>query len=195
IAIEGNIGCGKSTMMSYFERNFFNAEVVYEPVKYWSNLGGYNALELMYRRPSEYAFLFNNYTLLTRQMIVKDKPKKQFKFIERSLHSTYNIFIQNAYDCGDLTKSEFLLLQNIYTKFSEDCSNEIDLILDNVSLIFVAISSILLDTEESLNGRDRITLVSRFSNSSIIYLRARPLICYQRLINRNRPEESGIPLV
>ena len=42
--MEGNIGCGKSTMMEYFKNCSDSVEVVPEPLEKWTNLNGHNAL-------------------------------------------------------------------------------------------------------------------------------------------------------
>ena len=65
VSVEGNIGSGKSTMLDYFDK-FPEVELLPEPVKQWTDLGGHNMLQKLYEDPKKYNFQFQSYVLLTR---------------------------------------------------------------------------------------------------------------------------------
>ena len=65
VSVEGNIGSGKSTMLSYFEK-FGDVELVPEPVGQWCDLNGHNLLAKLYENPSRWSFQFQSYVQLTR---------------------------------------------------------------------------------------------------------------------------------
>ena len=65
VSVEGNIGSGKSTMLSYFEK-FGDVELVPEPVGQWCDLNGHNLLAKLYEDPSRWSFQFQSYVQLTR---------------------------------------------------------------------------------------------------------------------------------
>ena len=58
VAVEGNIGSGKSTFLEHFEKYSSQVELLPEPVENWRNLGGHNLLQQMYEEPDRWSFLF-----------------------------------------------------------------------------------------------------------------------------------------
>ena len=54
VCMEGNIGSGKTTAMSFFDQTTF--QVLCEPVTLWKNIGGCNLLEHFYKEPSKFSF-------------------------------------------------------------------------------------------------------------------------------------------
>ena len=58
VAVEGNIGSGKSTFLEHFEKYSSQVELLPEPVESWRNLGGHNLLQQMYEEPGRWSFLF-----------------------------------------------------------------------------------------------------------------------------------------
>lgn len=66
VAIEGNIGAGKSTFLDYISKKFPNRVNIYcEPVHRWRNVNGTNLFDLMYKDPKRYGFIFQSYVQLT----------------------------------------------------------------------------------------------------------------------------------
>ena len=47
VAVEGNIGCGKSTFLNYFENIYPNIEVMPEPIDKWRDVKGINLFVIM----------------------------------------------------------------------------------------------------------------------------------------------------
>lgn len=81
IAVEGNVGCGKSTFLQYLSKNP-NVEIYPESVERWRNINGINLLQLMYSNPRKYAFPFQLYATLTMLETHEKKSSKPFKIME-----------------------------------------------------------------------------------------------------------------
>ncbi|RXG61031.1 Deoxynucleoside kinase [Armadillidium vulgare] len=65
VAVEGNIGSGKSTFLNYFSK-LPNVLTFEEPIDKWTNVSGNNLLQMLYEDPSRWSFLFQSYVQLTR---------------------------------------------------------------------------------------------------------------------------------
>ncbi|XP_074648250.1 thymidine kinase 2, mitochondrial-like [Tubulanus polymorphus] len=114
VSVEGNIGCGKSTLIEFFD-NSPVVEAIKEPVEKWCNLRGHNALELLYQDPVRWSFSFNNYAQLTRLQMHRTKTKKAVKMLERSLYSTRYCFVENSYRDGIITELEYAVLSDWFS--------------------------------------------------------------------------------
>lgn len=68
--IEGNIGCGKSTILEILETHFPSIKFLEEPVEEWRNVGntGNNILHSYYQDTSRWGLSFLQYALFTRLM-------------------------------------------------------------------------------------------------------------------------------
>ncbi|RUS88106.1 hypothetical protein EGW08_004159, partial [Elysia chlorotica] len=97
VCIEGNIGCGKTTLLNYFER-FQNCEVVAEPVEKWRNVEGYNALGLMYTDPERWGMALQTYIQLTMLQIHNQQQEKDVRLMERSIYSAKYCFTDNLFE-------------------------------------------------------------------------------------------------
>ena len=85
LAVEGNIGAGKSTFLSIMSDPVLELqdiiEVVPEPVEQWQSVpsgeGGppINLLDRFYKDPKRYAYTFQHYVLLTRMEKVRGGGK------------------------------------------------------------------------------------------------------------------------
>ncbi|XP_050391076.1 deoxynucleoside kinase [Patella vulgata] len=153
VSIEGNIGCGKTTLLEYY-RNSPNVEAIPEPVEQWTNVKGHNALELLYKDPKRWSFSFNMYAQLTRIKMHQHQQIKPIKMLERSLYSTQYCFVENDYRNGTLNGLEHSIITEWFNWLIESQQVTVDL---------------------------------------IVYLRADPEVCHQRIKQRSRKEESGVP--
>lgn len=81
LAVEGNIGAGKSTFLNIMADQALELqdiiEVVPEPVEEWQSVAGaeggegpVNLLDRFYKDPQRYAYTFQHYVLLTRMQKV-----------------------------------------------------------------------------------------------------------------------------
>lgn len=121
IHIEGNIGAGKSTMLEYLKKNL-DCNISQEPVKEWLNLsdGQDNILQKFYNDINRWSFAFQMNCFISRTHQLKQLPKGELNFIERSVYSD-KIFALNCYNSGNMNKIEF----DIYERWSSWLLNEL----------------------------------------------------------------------
>jgi deoxyadenosine/deoxycytidine kinase len=106
--IEGNIGCGKTTLIRQLKENP-NLEVIEEPVDVWKtikNEEGENILGLFYKNSKEYAYLFQTIVFKSRMMSIEQPQKKLIRFSERSIWTDKNIFSNSCYEMGVMNTIE-----------------------------------------------------------------------------------------
>ncbi|KAK2142971.1 hypothetical protein LSH36_891g02027 [Paralvinella palmiformis] len=108
VAVEGNIGSGKSTLLEYFRTCPLVEKLLYED-------------------PSRWCFLFNNYVMLSRLEIHSYRQTTPVKLMERSLHSTRHIFIENSYRSGSLTDLEYSVLEAWFENLLAQPCTHVDL--------------------------------------------------------------------
>lgn len=93
VAVEGNIGSGKTTFLEHFSKHD-GVCVLAEPVEYWRNVNGTNLLALMYEDPKKWSFTFQSYVQLTMlQNHLKSTPYP-IKLMERSIYSARYCFVE-----------------------------------------------------------------------------------------------------
>jgi len=170
IYIEGNIGAGKTTFIEAFEeyfkrKNISNAFIKREPVDQWlstTDSTGKNLLEYFYSDTKKYGFAFQMNAFISRTNDILNMIKKNgsecprvFNFIERSVYTDKNVFMECNFRRGNITEIEYNIYQTWFDVFSK---------------------------QFNLNG------------GVIIYLKTKGGICDERIKNRNRTEESGIPI-
>lgn len=153
VSIEGNIGCGKTTLLEYFKSSKV-VEAIKEPVDQWTNVQGHNALQLLYDDPSRWSFSFNIYAQLTRVQMHTKPHTKPVKMLERSLYSTRHCFVENDFRNKTINGLEHAILNEWFDYLTHMPGTGIDL---------------------------------------IVYLRADPMVCYDRIKKRSRKEEAGVP--
>jgi len=92
IYIEGNIGCGKSTIMQHYN-NYKNVDILCEPIELWENFHGSNLLELQYKKQFNFLFQTTVYISRLEQM---NKCSKSVRIMERSLYSSFEVFVEQS---------------------------------------------------------------------------------------------------
>jgi thymidylate kinase len=130
IAIEGNIGSGKSTLVSKLEEIFKNNTDYYflqEPVSIWNTIkdeNGVTILEKFYNETEKYAFQFQMMAYISRLSILREALKnKNAKYIitERSIYTDSNVFAKMLYDDKKINLIEY----TIYKKWFDEFISEI----------------------------------------------------------------------
>ena len=130
IAIEGNIGSGKSTLVSKLEEIFKNNTDYYflqEPVSIWNTIkdeNGVTILEKFYNETEKYAFQFQMMAYISRLSILREALKnKNAKYIitERSIYTDSNVFAKMLYDDKKISLIEY----TIYKKWFDEFISEI----------------------------------------------------------------------
>jgi deoxyadenosine/deoxycytidine kinase len=165
IAIEGNIGVGKSTflrLMNKVKGLEGNIVTMPEPVDKWQNVGGnseYNLLECFYKNPHRYSYTFQSYAFITRFLQHNDgvinNPNK-VRILERSVFTDRKVFVSSLKDNKYLDDMEV----SLYNEWFEP--------------VLATLPNLVPDV--------------------VVYLRASPETCMSRLKKRSRQEESNIEL-
>ncbi|CAH8594427.1 unnamed protein product [Schistosoma intercalatum] len=153
--VEGNIGCGKSTFLRYFQQLSPKNEVMHEPLYLWKDARGYDLFELMYHDQRRWSVPFQAQVLVTLLDRQSKPPTKPIRLLERSIHSSRYCFTENMHNNGSISDADYEELLKIFQWILKNKSGPVDL---------------------------------------IVYLRASPTVCFERLRARNRSGEEDIPL-
>ena len=119
IALEGNIGAGKSTLMAALKARFSkDTRIAFadEPVNLWQSIRneeGKSILECYYADPRKYAFCFQMIACGTRLKALRDasspafgSPPPDIVVTERCLDSDYKVFAKLLIADGLLSSTE-----------------------------------------------------------------------------------------
>ncbi|XP_078695989.1 thymidine kinase 2, mitochondrial-like [Branchiostoma floridae x Branchiostoma belcheri] len=128
VAIEGNIGSGKTTFLDHFSKTK-GIEVIQEPVDMWRNVRGHNTLALMYSDPKRWSFAFQSYVQLTMLDIHTRKQKSLIRMMERSIYSAKYCFVENMHESGNMTDAEYVVLTEWFDWILANQKVQIDLIV------------------------------------------------------------------
>jgi thymidine kinase len=154
IAVEGNIGSGKSTVLAHLSKSSI-CDIVAEPIENWTNLRGNNILAMLYQDPHRWGFAFQANAQMSIAKLHAQPSKAAIKVMERSIFSARYCFVENLYRNQILQNVEYEILHDWFEMLTSNDSCHLDL---------------------------------------IIYLRAKPETCLERIRTRNRPEEQSITL-
>lgn len=175
ICIEGNIGCGKTTLLDFFRARYKasgepDPGVFMEPVERWRNVDGENLFHYLYKDPARHSLAFQTYVQLTMIKLHQKRPK----LMERSIYSARYCFVENLYHLNYLSKLEYVILDKWF-KHLVLATEHSDAIAANEELEYD-----LLSQPKGVN----IDL--------IIYLRCSPQKVMERIRVRSRDEEKNI---
>jgi deoxyadenosine/deoxycytidine kinase len=109
IVIDGNIGCGKSTVMTRLNKRM-GIPIVLEPLQKWDKL-----LSLFYQNPNKWAFPFN---LEVIHSFCQWKHIDYPVLIERSPVSCREVFTQLNYESGHMHDLELEVFDKVYKELS-----------------------------------------------------------------------------
>ena len=163
ISIEGNIGSGKTTLMSSLMNKYKDDKsivFVREPVDEWENIcdeDGRSMITKFYADQVTYAFAFQIMACATRYTILKqairENPQATIFITERSMHTDKCVFAKMLKEAGKMETVFYTIYCQLYETFVTD-----------------------------------------HTISSVIYVKASPEICHQRIGIRCRTGESNVPL-
>jgi deoxyadenosine/deoxycytidine kinase len=184
ISIEGNIGSGKSTLLANLKKHFnTNNRVIFlrEPVDEWSKIkdeDGVTILEKFYADQEKYSFSFQMMAYISRLKLLKDAVNEcraeTFKYIQE-------------HDCTKPHNPNEKIVYYIITERS--------LFTDKMvfaKMLYDTGKIELVNYEIYLNWFN--TFAEEFPVKKIIYVKAEPKTCYERVGKRHRDGEDKIPL-
>ncbi|XP_012875539.1 PREDICTED: deoxycytidine kinase [Dipodomys ordii] len=170
---------GKSTFVNILKQVCEDWEVVPEPVARWCNVhstqdefeelttsqkSGGNVLQMMYEKPERWSFTFQSYACLSRIRAQLASLHGKLKNAEKPV-----LFFERS-----VYSDRYIFASNLY---ESDCMNETEW-------------TIYQDWHDWMNNQFGQSL----ELDGIIYLRATPEKCLNRIYLRGRNEEQGIPL-
>jgi len=125
ISLDGNIGVGKTTLLSAIRDRFPNVLIVPEPVDTWTSLkdeAGKNLLELFYEDKRRWAYTFQNAAILSRLRLLQEavasaKPG-QIILTERSVLTDKFVFAEMLRSSNEMNVLEGSLYNMWYNTFA-----------------------------------------------------------------------------
>ena len=175
ISIEGNIGSGKSTLLANLREHYKNNDNVIflkEPVDEWAkikDINGITILEKFYADQEKYSFSFQMMAYVSRIKVLRDTLKEKTEKVNK---------INNGQE-----KKQYIIIteRSLYTD----------------KMVF---AKMLYDSGkiEDVNYQIYLNWFDTFSGEfpvhKIVYVKASPEKCYQRIARRSREGEENIPL-
>ncbi len=134
ICIEGNIGVGKTTLISKLTDGIPDAEFVFEPVDTWKNIKsneGENMLQKFYDDQERWGYSFQTLAYITYMKEIEDtiRNSKANKIVlDRSLDTNKYIFEKMLYNNGKISEIEhqmYNLWYDFYNKYVRKDFNNI----------------------------------------------------------------------
>lgn len=113
IAVEGNIAIGKTTFLNKLrELAPVQITTIKEPLKQWTENANVNLLDRTYKNPHKWSFILQS--LIMTNMLQNHITSGQTKIMERSLGSSYHIFLQLHHINETMDKMAITSLQDWY---------------------------------------------------------------------------------
>ena len=123
IAVEGNIGTGKSTLLNKLKNHIDSSKIIFcqEPIDEWTkikNKNGETILNEFYNDPKKYSFSFQIMILKTMndllQNTIKNNPQCEMIICERSFLSSRYVFTKMLYNDGLMNDIEYQIYEDIF---------------------------------------------------------------------------------
>jgi deoxyadenosine/deoxycytidine kinase len=140
IALEGNIGAGKTRFINYLKEQEDLKHIVLldEQVNKWQNFHGKNLIKMFYENPNRWGFTFQSCALLSMIERQLDSEKAEIRIMERSPHSSLRIFAESMLKSGYISDVEKGLLENWLKLLTE--SSTVNLELDGIVYVRTSVA-------------------------------------------------------
>ena len=160
VTIDGNIGCGKSTIMRYLEKNFANycgsksnnCKICFlqEPVSSWESIGDANGKSIIthfYENNERYSFAFQVMAYTSRLSLLKEALKENYDVIisERSIYTDKFVFAKSLYDAKKMSLIEYIIYLKMFDEFST--------IINKFKMVYIRTSPEICDLRVKRRGR------------------------------------------
>lgn len=132
-ALEGNIACGKSSLIAKIENWFPNVVCIPEPVHLYTKIDQFNPLKLMYDNPLKHSFLTQIHILheqwkFYKQNLHDSEEAEKIFLLDRSFISSL-VFIDSQTELGHMDELQSKMLQQhtmdiIKDIFGQKCLKE-----------------------------------------------------------------------
>jgi deoxyadenosine/deoxycytidine kinase len=175
ISIEGNIGSGKSTLLANLREHYKNNDNVIflkEPVDEWAkikDINGITILEKFYANQEKYSFSFQMMAYVSRIKVLRDTLKEKTEKVNK-IHNS-----QEKKQYIIITERSLYTDKMVFAKMLYDSGK-----IEDVNY------QIYLNWFDTFSGE--------FPVHKIVYVKASPEKCYQRIARRSREGEENIPL-
>ena len=169
VSIDGNIGSGKSTIVSYLKLHFANycgsksndCRVLFlnEPVSIWETIcdeSGKNIIEHFYENNERYSFAFQMMAYISRLSLLKKALKENYDIIitERSIYTDKNVFAKSLYDSKKMSLREYDIYMKGFDEFSD--------ILNKIKYVYIRTSPEICDMRVKSRARLGETIPLRY---------------------------------
>jgi len=114
LAIEGNIGAGKSTIMKKFHTRNADYPVKLEPIEDWTKEE--NLLQKLYESPKEYAFIFELNCLIH---FAEGLRTTSSRIQERSIHAVAHVFSKINLELDHITAKQYKIIMEVYEELRQ----------------------------------------------------------------------------
>lgn len=190
VSIEGNIGSGKSTLLANLKKEFKDNELVVflkEPVDEWSKIkdeNGITILEKFYADQNKYSFSFQMMAYISRLKLLKDtinKLKESQEILIKNRNQQMLINYDEQKNYFELPKYVIITERSLFT----DKMVFAKMLYDSGNIEYI-------NYQIYLNWFN--TFADVFPINKIIYVRADPETCHERIATRHRDGEDNIPI-
>jgi deoxyadenosine/deoxycytidine kinase len=176
VSIDGNIGCGKSSIMRYLEKNFANycgskgntCKICFlqEPVSSWESIGDANGKSIIthfYENNERYSFAFQVMAYTSRLSLLKEALKENYDVIisERSIYTDKFVFAKSLYEAKKMSLIEYIIYLNLFKEFSD--------IIKNIKMVYIRTSPEICDLRVQQRGRLGETIPIQYLKDSHHY--------------------------
>lgn len=113
VSVVGNVGSGKTSLLSNIASERSDTKVYCEPVGKWQNVGSHNWLQLFYDEPKRYSLTFQSTVLASFRGLFDEiqASSERISLVERSYLDGLNVFAPNLVENNLMRDEEFAALK------------------------------------------------------------------------------------